>query len=67
MRAYLGPILFIRDVSPENQAWGIVLCLLLIPCFLIGVVRPRWWSILISALAVAAWLFFGVIGEGINC
>ena len=67
MRVFLGPILFILDSAPENQAWGIALCLLLTPCLLIGIARPRWWSVATSALAAAAWLFLGVIGDGINC
>jgi hypothetical protein len=67
MRVLLGPILFVLDVAPENRAWGFGLCLLLIPCLLIGLLRPRWWSVLVSALAALAWLFFGVMGDGINC
>ncbi len=67
MRVLLGPVLFVLDVSPVNQAHGVTLCLLLIPCLLVGFLRPRWWSVLVSALAALAWLFLGVIGEGIDC
>jgi hypothetical protein len=67
MRVLLGPILLALDVSPVNQAWGIGLCLVLIPGMLIGLLRPRWWSALVSAMAALVWIFFGVIGEGINC
>ena len=67
MRVLLGPILFMLDVAPENQAWGVALCLLLAPCILIGLVRPRRWSILLAVAATLAWLFLGVVGEGINC
>jgi hypothetical protein len=67
MRVLLGPVLFVLDVAPENQAWGVGLCLLLVPCLLIAVLRPRWWSLLVSAVAALVWLFSGVIGEGISC
>jgi hypothetical protein len=66
MEVLFGPILFIRDVSPENQWAGIVLCVLLIPSMLIGIVRPKPWSIALSVIAALAWLFLGVIGKGIN-
>jgi hypothetical protein len=67
MRALLGPILFVLDVAPENQAWGIGLCLLLVLCFAIGVARPRRWSVALAVLAGLAWLFLGIIGDGIGC
>jgi hypothetical protein len=67
MQVLLGPILFVLDVAPENRAWGIGLCLLLVPCMLVGFLRPRWWSVLIAVVAALAWLLLGVVGEGINC
>ena len=63
----LGPITFIRDVSWENQLTGIVACALLVPCMAIGVLRPRWWSLLAAIIALGVWLFMGEIGLGINC
>jgi hypothetical protein len=62
----LGPILFVKDLAPDNQMAGIVLCLLLIPCMLVGVLRPRWWSIAISVNAALSWLFEGIVGSGID-
>jgi hypothetical protein len=66
MEVVLGPDLFILDVAPENQLSGVILCALLIPCMLAGVVRPRPWSIALSAIAALVWLFLGVVGKGIN-
>ena len=63
----LGPLLLVRDVSTENQTAGLLMCLVLIPGMLIGVVRPRSWSIAFSLLSALAWLFIGAIGSGINC
>ena len=67
MSVLLGPILFIQDVATENQAWGIGLSLLLAPCILTGIVRPRPWSIVLGVFAALAWLFLGVLGWGIDC
>lgn len=67
MEMFWGPILMVQDTAPANQTAGIVLCAVLVPCMLAGVIRPRWWSITISALAAVAWLICGCIGIGINC
>lgn len=63
----LGPILLIQDVAWENQATGVVACLLLIPCLLVGFLRPRPWSIAVTTVALFAWWLLGCIGMGINC
>jgi hypothetical protein len=63
----LGPILLVLDASPRNQAEGAALCLLLVPCLVIGVVRPRRWSVALAILAALAWLFIGFIAMGIDC
>ncbi len=67
MRMLMGPILFAMDVSPINRITGIVLCLVLVPGMLVGILRPRWWSVPLSGLAALAWLFCGIIGQGIDC
>jgi hypothetical protein len=67
MNAYYGPIILIRDVAPGNQVAGVVLCLLLVPCMLSVVVRPRPWSVALAILAALAWLGVGVMGMGIDC
>jgi hypothetical protein len=67
MRILLGPILLIVDGAPENQASGVGLCLLLLPCLAAVIVRPRWWSALLSLLAAVAWVFIGLVGDGIDC
>jgi hypothetical protein len=66
MEFLLGPVLFVRDAAPANQVWGVVLCLVLIPGMLVGMLRPRDWSIALALLAALAWCFFGVIGAGIG-
>jgi hypothetical protein len=63
----LGPILFIRDVAWENQATGVVACLLLAPVMLLPIFRPRPWSFGAAGLAAFAWLGLGIIGMGIDC
>jgi hypothetical protein len=63
----MGPIVLILHDEPEFQAQGIGLALLLAPCILTAIVRPRPWSILIGVFAVLAWLFIGLIAQGINC
>jgi len=67
MNALFGPIILIRDVAPGNQVAGVVLCLLLLPCVLSVVVRPRPWSVALAILAALAWLATGVVGMGIDC
>lgn len=64
---FLGPILFLRDVAWENQVWGIVFCLLLIPGMLAPLVKPSWWAAGIGLLSVLGWLFLGMIGMSIDC
>ncbi|MBW3597775.1 MAG: hypothetical protein KY475_10930 [Planctomycetes bacterium] len=66
MRILLGPIWFVLDVAPENQIWGVGLCLVLLPCMFAWIVWPRWWSIAISVFAGLLWLILGMIGEGID-
>jgi hypothetical protein len=64
----LGPIELIRyGYTPETTIFGYVLCLLLIPCILSGMIRPRWWSVALSMLGVMAWLYWGLMGWGILC
>jgi hypothetical protein len=63
----LGPILFIRDVAPANQAWGVGLSLVLAPGILAGIVWPRAWSALLGVFAALTWLWLGALGLGINC
>jgi hypothetical protein len=67
MRILLGPILLLLDVAPENQEAGVALCLLLIPCLAAVIVRPRWWSALLSLFASVTWMFIGLVADGINC
>lgn len=67
MNAFYGPIILIRDVAPDNQVAGVVILLLLLPCMLSVVVRPRPWSIVVAILAGLAWLGVGVMGMGIDC
>jgi hypothetical protein len=67
MRVLLGPILLVLDVVPENQAWGVGLCVVLLPCLLAVFLRPRWWAAAMSVLAALVWLFLGVIADGIQC
>ena len=67
MNACYGPIILIRDVAPGNQVAGMVLCLILLPCMLSVVVRPRPWSVALAILAVLVWLSVGVMGMGIDC
>ena len=63
----LGPVLFIRDVSPANQVFGFVLFIVLLPAILIGILRPRPWSMAVSIIAGLVWLLMGVVGAGIDC
>ena len=63
----LGPIYFIQDVAWENWTAGIAACVLLTPCLLLWLFRPRWWSVLIAILAAGVWLVLGAIGMGIDC
>lgn len=67
MRILLGPILFILDVSPVNQMQGYRFTVLLISCMAVLPLRPRWWSLVLAILAAMAWLFLGVVGDGIDC
>jgi hypothetical protein len=34
---------------------------------LVGLVWPRRWSIAVALIAAGAWLFLGVVGDGIGC
>jgi hypothetical protein len=69
MRVLPGPILMIFDVSPENQVAGIGLTILLIAIALIALTGTRRGAspALVVILAVLAWLFLGIIGDGIGC
>lgn len=62
----LGPIYFIRDVSPENQITGLLLFLVLVPLLLLPLVKRNQITISISIVALILWLLLGVIGEGIG-
>jgi hypothetical protein len=67
MRFLLGPLLFVMDVAPENQVWGIALCLALLPGLLTVLFRPRWWSALLFVVTALAWIFLGEVGLGLGC
>jgi len=67
MRILLGPILFVLDGAPLNVWTRMVLSCILVPAMFLVACRLRWWSALISVLAALAWLFLGILGEGINC
>lgn len=62
-----GPLYFAWDVAWENQVTGVVACLLLVPGLLLGLLRPRWWTGLISLVSAILWLLLGAIGSGIDC
>lgn len=63
----LGPGLLALDDSPETQAWGLGLGLLLAACMLRGIVRPNPGSIVLGVFAALAWLYLGVLGLAIGC
>jgi hypothetical protein len=65
--ALWGPLLFVFDVSPENQISGFVITVLLAAAILSFPLRPRTWTAAIAICGLAAWLFVGAIGSGINC
>ena len=62
-----GPLYFILDVAPENQISGWILLLICAMAILSYPLRPRTWSAILALLGVLAWLFFGLIGAGIDC
>ena len=67
MRILLGPLLFAMDVAPANVWTGIVLTLILLPAIALVAFRPRVWTAAVSILALLAWVFLGIIGDGIGC
>jgi hypothetical protein len=66
MEFLYGPLTFVFDVAPANQAWGVVATILLAGCIAAWPVKPRVWTAVISFLGILAWLFFDVIGVGID-
>jgi hypothetical protein len=63
----LGPIPLLYDPELTNHLWGLVLCLLLIPCILAGIIWRRVEAALLSALGLVAWLLVGLGVWGITC
>jgi hypothetical protein len=66
MRILLGPILFVMDVAPQNKWAGIALLILLLPSMALVLFHRRIWTAVVSTLAFLLWIFFGIIGRGIN-
>ena len=63
-----GPIWFIRDSALANSVQGAILLLALSIAFIVGGLSlPKRWAFLIVALAAAAWLLTGIVGQGIGC
>jgi hypothetical protein len=61
---YLGPILWLFDVVPENQICGAVFLFILAPCLFLWMVWPRWWTAALAVVVVPVWLFLGIVMEG---
>jgi hypothetical protein len=67
MRIFLGPLLFAMDVAPTNVWTGVALTIVLLPAIALVAFRPRVWTAAVSILALLAWVFLGIIGDGIGC
>ena len=67
MRILLGPLLLAMDVAPVNIWSGFALTIILIPAVALVAFRPRVWTTAVSIFALLAWVFFGIIGDGIGC
>ena len=67
MRILLGPLLFAMDVAPANIWAGVALTIILLPAIALVAFRPRLWTAGVSILALLAWVFLGIVGEGIGC
>ena len=63
MDVVLGPVLFVLDVAPANRLASLCLSSVLVPCMLVGIVRPRPWLIALSVVAALVWLCLGVVGK----
>jgi hypothetical protein len=63
----LGPIWIIKDSSPSNQSRGLILMGVLLSCMVLGLVRPRWWSLPLAALAALVWWLIGLAAECVCC
>ncbi len=61
-----GPLYFVFDRAPENRLTGWVLLLLCAALFLLSVVKPRGWTLLLAAFGLLLWLASGILGCGIN-
>ena len=59
---FLGPLTFVFDVAPESKISGIVMTVVLVPCLAAWPLKRRPWAAVVTGLAVAAWLFLGLIG-----
>ena len=67
MRILLGPLLFAMDVAPTNVWTGVSLTIVLLPAIALVAFRPRLWTAAVAILALLAWVFLGIVGDGIGC
>lgn len=61
-----GPFHFVTDAAPPNVTFGVLLCIGLIPLIFAFVVKPQFFTAILSLIGLLLWLFFGLVGAGIN-
>jgi hypothetical protein len=65
--AILGPLHLAMDTAPSNVDAGVFLMVLLIPCLFGVLLKPHPVTFVVSLLAFLAWMFLGIVGQGISC
>lgn len=63
----LGPLYLVLDVAPGNVQAGVLFTALLLPCIFAVFLKPHPVTVVLSLLALLAWMFLGVVGQGISC
>jgi hypothetical protein len=64
----LGPLYFLRHYSGSGDIRdGVLLTALLLPCIFAVILKPNPVTVVLSLLALLAWMFFGLCGQGASC
>jgi hypothetical protein len=62
-----GTIPFLLAGSAEDVIAGSIIPLILLSCPVVAVARPRWRSASLAIVAGIAWLFRGILVQGLGC